>query len=276
VPAPPPRALTAYWHDVRDSTPVSREEEAELVRRARGGDDAALQALVVANLRFVVQVANEFRGTGAPLHELISDGNLGLMEAARRFDETLGFRFISYAVWWIRQTIRRSLRQRRRQVSAPSNRLDDMKIVEDTRSRLTHRLGRTPTDREVADETGFTTLRVRRALEVSAPEVPLDALHAPEEFVDGIGLEQSPAEPADLDVELGEERDIVGRCLGILDERQREILRRHYGFDGEPMTLEAIGQRMGLTRERIRQLRNEALGRIRDRFGTVLHEISVN
>lgn len=271
-----PRVLSAYWRDIRTSAPISREEESLLVQRARSGDDTAMQELVSANLRFVVSVAHEFRGTGQPLCELISDGNLGLIEAARRFDETRGFRFISYAVWWIRQTIRRSLMQRRRMVSAPTNRLEDMKVVEETRSLLTHQLGRIPSDMEIAEHLGYTPIRVRRALDVSTPEVRLDAVDG-NEGIDLLARIVAHETPADHLVEVQQTHGMLAQCFDILDSREREIIRCHYGFDGaEPMTLEAIGQRLGLTRERIRQLRNGALARIRDRFGSALHEVSQN
>jgi RNA polymerase primary sigma factor len=274
----PSRVLDTYWHDIRDCTPVSQEEEVALVRRAKAGDSEALGQLASANLRFVVSVARDFQGAGQPLSELISDGNLGLMEAALRFDEERGFRFITYAVWWIRQSILRSTAVRRRMVTAPSNRVEDLKLVETVLSRMTHALGRTPTDAEISAETGFTQIRVRRALEVASPELRLDrALYGDEEATDVLSCFATAEPSADQELETAEAGSLVSHCFDILDDREREIMRCHYGFDGfDPMTLEAIGQRLGLTRERIRQLRNIALERIRERFGVALHDVSRN
>lgn len=274
----PSRVLDTYWHDIRDCTPISPEEEVALVRRAREGDDEALRELVSANVRFVVSVAREFQASGQPLSELISDGNMGLMEAALRFDEERGFRFITYAVWWIRQSILRSTTRRRRMVTAPSNRLEDLKTVDGVVARMTQELGRIPTDAEIAAEAGYTQIRVRRALEVAAPEVRLDrALYPGDEDTDVLSLYAAPDPPVDEQLETSEQGDFVQDCLTILDERERQIIRCHYGFDGfPPMTLEAIGQRLGLTRERIRQLRNGALERMREHFGTALFEMSRN
>lgn len=274
----PSRVLDTYWHDIRDCTPITHEEEIALVQQARDGDDDALKQLVSANVRFVVSVAREFQASGQPLSELISDGNVGLMEAALRFDEKRGFRFITYAVWWIRQSILRSTTGRRRMVTAPSNRLEDLKTVEFVQARMTQEFGRQPTDAEMAARTGFTQLRVRRALDVAAPEVRLDrTLYAGEDDVDVLSLFATSDAPVDADLELREQGDVVRQCLEILDDREREIIRCHFGFDGfEPMTLEAIGQRLGLTRERIRQLRNQALGRMREHFGPALLDVSRN
>jgi RNA polymerase primary sigma factor len=226
----------------------------------------------------VVSVAREFQASGQPLSELISDGNMGLMEAELRFDEERDFRFITYAVWWIRQSILRSTTRRRRMVTAPSNRLEDLKTVDGVVARMTQELGRIPTDAEIAAEAGYTQIRVRRALELAAPEVRLDrALYPGDQDTDVLSLYAAQDPPVDEQLETSERGDFVQDCLAILDERERQIIRCHYGFDGfPPMTLEAIGQRLGLTRERIRQLRNGALERMRERFGTALFEMSRN
>jgi RNA polymerase primary sigma factor len=278
VPEAASTLLSAYWQDIRQCDPISREEEVDLVRRAREGDDSAMAQLVRANLRFVVSVAKEFRGTGQPLHELISDGNLGLLEAARRFDERRGFKFITYAVWWIRQSIRKSLSERRRTVAAPTNRIADLKTVERGQYRLAQQLGRTPSLFEIAAEVGFSTQRVQRALELSVAEIHLDrSLYADDDDTSVSSLFEADLPAADDLTEEHEANDTVHRCLQSLDARQREILRRYYGFDGcKPMTLEEIGHIFGLTRERIRQLRDQGLTRLRDEFGETLFELSHN
>ncbi len=278
MPATRSALLDSYWKDIRHCEPLSREQEVELVRRARAGDGDAMRELIAANVRFVVAVAREFRGTGCPMNELISDGNLGLVEAARRFDETRGFKFITYAVWWIRQSIRRSLAERRGTVMAPSNRIADLKQVERARLQLSQSLGRTPTAFELADETGFSTRRVYRALEVAIPDVHLDrSLYSDDEDTSVSSLFESKDPAADCKVEEHEEKNLVERCLSTLGSREREIIRRYYGFDDcEPMTLEEIGRTFGLTRERIRQLRDHGLTQLRARFGDVLQELSRN
>ncbi len=271
-------ALNSYWRDIQHCAPVSREEEANLVRQAREGDDDALARLISANLRFVVSVAKEFRATGQPLNELISDGNVGLLEAARRFDERRGFKFITYAVWWIRQSILRALAERRRTVSAPSNRLADLKDVERSQLRLSQKLGRDPSLFEIYDDVGYSTQRVLRAMEVSAPDVHLDrSLYDNEEDPAVSSLFETDEPPPETVAEEHEFVDTIDRCLEILDGREREIIRRYYGFDGcLPMTLEQIGQTLGLTRERIRQLRDRGLAKLRHEHGDVLAELSHN
>lgn len=278
MPAARSALLESYWKDIGNCEPLSREQEVELVQRARAGDTGAMGELVAANVRFVVAVARGFRGTGCPMNELISDGNLGLVEAARRFDETRGFKFITYAVWWIRQSIRRSLAERRGTVRAPSNRVADLKQVDRARLRLAQTLSRNPTDFELADATGFPLRRVQRALEVGVADVHLDrSLYGDDDDTTVFSLFQSEDPAADVETETHEESDMVERCLSTLSPREREIIRRYYGFDNcEPMTLEEIGDTFGLTRERIRQLRDQGLTKLRDRFGDVLGELSHN
>ncbi len=273
-----PALLDSYWKDIRHCVPVSRKQEIDLVRRARDGDGGAMHDLITANVRFVVAVAREFRGTGCPMNELISDGNVGLMEAARRFDETRGNKFITYAVWWIRQSIRRSFAERHGTVTAPSNRVADLRHVERVRQRLSQALGRTPDDFELTREAGFSTRRVQRALEVGIPEVHLDrSLYSDDEEKSVASLFESDDAPTDSVTEEHEEEEAVERCLNTLGPRESEIIRRYYGFgDFEPMTLEQIGYTFGLTRERIRQLRNIGLTHLRDRCGDVLFELSHN
>ncbi|MFH1570035.1 MAG: RNA polymerase sigma factor RpoD/SigA [Gemmatimonadota bacterium] len=267
--------LDSYWHDIRNCEPISREEEVALVRRARRGDQEAMNRLVSCNLRFVVTIAKEYRDSGQPLSELISDGNLGLLEAAKRFDENRGFKFITYAVWWIRQSIQRALADRKRTVPAPSNRIADLKSVERTEGQLAQELGRSPTVFELSDEVGFSAERISRAREAGSSDLYLDRALYDEEDTPVMSLfetsEKAPAAAA-------EETDLVStvdRCLGTLDDRERQIIRWYYGFDGhEPMTLEEIGDAWGLTRERIRQLRDRGLDKLRDHFGDVLVELS--
>ena len=169
--------LDSYWHDIRKCEPVSRQEEVTLVKRARAGDQQAMNQLISANLRFVVTIAKDYRDTGQPLSELISDGNLGLMEAAKRFDEDRGFKFITYAVWWIRQSIQRALADRKRTVPAPSNRLADLKSVERKEGEMSQELGRPPSIFELAREVGFSAERLSRAREAGSSDMYLDPFY---------------------------------------------------------------------------------------------------
>ena len=269
--------LESYWHDIRECEPISREQEVSLVKRAKAGDRQAMNRLISANLRFVVTIAKEYRDTGQPLSELISDGNLGLMEAARRFDEDRGFKFITYAVWWIRQSIQRALAHRKRTVPAPSNRLADLKSVERKEGELSQELGRSPTVFELSREVGFSAARIWRAKETGSSDLYLDRSLYDEEDTPVLSLFASSEKPPH---EVAEESDLVNtvdRCLEALDVRERQIIRWYYGFGGhQPMTLEEIGHMWGLTRERIRQLRDRGLGKLRDQFGDLLVELSRN
>jgi len=212
--------LDSYWHDIRQCEPVSRREEVSLVKRAKAGDQQAMNHLISANLRFVVTIAKEYRDTGQPLSELISDGNLGLMEAAKRFDEDRGFKFITYAVWWIRQSIQRALADRKRTVPAPSNRLADLKSVVRKEGELSQALGRAPTVFELAREVGFSSQRLSRARESGSSDLYLDRSLFDEEDATLLSLfESSEKRPH----EVAEEIDLVStvdRCLESLDVRE--------------------------------------------------------
>jgi len=269
--------LDSYWHDIKTCEPISREEEYNLVKSAKGGDEGAMNQLISANLRFVVTIAKEYRDTGQPLSELISDGNLGLMEAAKRFDEDRGFKFITYAVWWIRQSIQRALAERKRTVPAPSNRLADLKSVERKEGELSQELGRSPTVDEVSREVGFSTQRIVRAKQAASPDLYLDRSLYEEEDATVLSLfESGEKQPQQVTEESDLER-AVDRCLDTLNARERQIIRWYYGFGGhEPMTLEEIGDMWGLTRERIRQLRDRGLEKLRAQFGDLLVELSHN
>jgi RNA polymerase primary sigma factor len=272
-------SLDAYWEDIKDCEPVSREHELELVGRVREGDTEALDELVTSNLRFVVSIAKEYGGRGQPLGELISDGNLGLIEAVRRFDETRGFKLITYAVWWIRQAIQKGTTQRRNTVPPPTNRMADWNIVQRAEARLCQELGRVPTDAEVAERAGFNVPRVDRAREVSAIQVRLDRpVNAESDEAEPLGsclVTEAAVASDEMDRDMIE--SVVNGSLSVLDDREYKIIRWYFGFDGhESMTLEAIGGLMGLTRERIRQLRDRALRKLRACFNLPYAEFSPN
>ena len=258
-------ALRRYFQDIEDSQPLSREREVELAERITRGDMEARDELVQANLRFVVDVARQYQNRGLTMAELVSAGNMGLMKAADRFDGERGFKFISYAVWWIRQSIMQTLTDQTRTVRVPVTRQNMMRDI----SRATRHLGgdhRDVTVAEIAEQLGVAEAEVLETMLKGKPETSLDRTF--EEGDDRNLLSTLADESADLADDAVSERDCRAQIEGVLstlDERERYIVRCYYGLDGEePLTLEQIGRSMGLTRERVRQLKERALGRLRD------------
>jgi len=258
--------VEAYWRDVEHYDLLTQEEEIELSRRARNGDEEARQRLVTANLRFVVSVAREYTGRGLSLMELISEGNMGLLEAVRRFDESRGFKFITYAVWWIRQSILKALAQVGKVRRAPASRLNDLRRIERGSEALSQRLGRVPTLEELVEDLSISQERACNALEVARQDLSLDAP------LYGDGEESLAAffaaEDADVEKEFEEKglAEMLRECMEVLNERERQIICSYFGLEGHnPVTLEQIGTVLGLTRERIRQLRDKALSKMRRR-----------
>ena len=269
--------MAAYWRDIERFEPLSRQQEINLVRRARAGDGQATEDLVTANLRFVVTVAKRYTNYGIPFVELIAEGNSGLLEAVRRFDESRGFKFITYAVWWIRQAILKALAEQSRIARPPMSQVTDLQKVERTSSLLTQQLGRTPSAEEIAHHTRMSLERTRNALELDQSDLSLDAPVFPDEQ-DSLQTFLAADQPG-LDEQLDQRAltETVHRSLDVLDERERLIVRSYFGLDGrQPMTLEEIGHVLELTRERIRQLRDRALQKVRAEYGETLLELSAN
>ena len=269
--------MKIYWRDIGHCEPLSREEELELVKRTKAGDEEAMQKLVAANLRFVVSVAREYTGSGLPLIELISEGNMGLIEAVPRFDETRGLKFITYAVWWIRQAIFKALDRTGKDVRPPVNHVYDLKKVERQTVALSQELGRDPTFEEIVENTGIGRDRVRNALAVSRREISLDVPAYPNE--EESLMSAFPAAGTDVEEEFEKATlaEILQNCLATLDERECQIICSYFGIGGrESMSLEKIGVALGLTRERIRQLRDRALGKMRVQYGEQLLDFSRN
>ena len=257
--------LRRYFHDIEDSRPLSREREVELAERITGGDMEARDELVQANLRFVVDVARQYQNRGLTMAELVSAGNMGLMKAADRFDGERGFKFISYAVWWIRQSIMQTLTDQTRTVRVPVTRQNMMRDI----SRATQHLGgdhRDVTVGEIAERLGVAEAEVLETMLKGKPEASLDRTF--EEGDDRNLLSTIPDESNGLPDDCVSEQDSRAQIEGVLatlDDRERYIVRCYYGLDGEePLTLERIGGSMGLTRERVRQLKERALSRLRD------------
>lgn len=257
-------SLEIYLKEIRRTDLLTPEEEVELAKRIKSGDRTALDELVQANLRFVVSVARSYSGRGLPLADLINEGNVGLIKAAERFDEERGFRFISYAIWWIRQAILQALSEQTRVVRVPVNRVGKASKIERTAAGLVQELGREPTTEEIAREMELTEDDVAEHRKYVNRPVSLDAPASDEgETTLGSLLEDDDAAPPDQKVvELDLGRDLR-RALGTLDGREQKILRDYFGMEtGEGTTLEAIGKDLGLTRERVRQLKERAIRKL--------------
>ncbi len=270
-------SLHMYWRDISHCEPLSRQDEVSLMKRIHEGDDGAMQKLVAANLRFVVSVARDYARSDIPLGELISAGNMGLLRAVSTFDETRGLKFITYAVWWIRQGICKAMDQVSRDVRRPSNQLLDMKRIEGETRRLEQELGRPPSAEELVEQTGYLPSRVRNALESSWGEVSLDVPASPSQEDVPLNLLPTEDESVDEDYERSELQELLRASMAALDARERQVLRTYFGFDGhEAMSLERIGDGLGLTRERVRQIRDSALHKMRARHGSALVEFCRN
>jgi RNA polymerase primary sigma factor len=257
--------LRPYLDAISRSCTLTNEEEAVLARRIRRGDHEALTHLVRANLRFVINVARNYQGQGLPLADLINEGNIGMMRAARRFDERKNFRFITYAVWWVRQAILRALADQGRSVKLPLNRVGAFHRIVRMQSRLEQRFGRQPNTSEVAEALKVKQRDVADTLAAGAPSISLDT---PAQEDDGNCLMDCLADDTaklpDNELERRSFRESLLQYLNMLERRERQILILYYGMDGEePYSLEEIGHRLRLTRERARQLKQRALNRLR-------------
>ncbi|MDQ7065202.1 MAG: RNA polymerase sigma factor RpoD/SigA [candidate division KSB1 bacterium] len=261
------QSIEKYLEEIGNYSPLSPEEEIELARRIRQGDTEALDKLVKANLRFVISVAKEYQGQGLPLQDLISEGNLGLIKAAQRFDETRGFKFISYAVWWIRQSILQALAEQSRVVRLPLNRVGAINKVGRTYEELEKRFGREPSMEEIAEEMEMTAYEVADVLKTSARHLSLDEPFKEEDgnsLLDVIASDRYS--PPDEDLMKESLQVEIDKVLSTLKPREAEIIRLYFGLDGDrPLTLEEIGEHFKLTRERVRQIKEKALRRLRHR-----------
>ncbi len=263
--ASPSGSLDQYLKEISAYPLIDREEEAELARRIRKGETAALEKLVNSNLRFVVSIAKKYQNQGVALSDLINEGNLGLIRAAQKFDETQGIKFISYAVWWIRQAILQCLAEQSRIVRVPLNRAGALHRIGKRSSALFQELGREPTVDELARELEISREEVERGLALSQSHLSLDAPLAPGEDVRLLDYlpDQFAADPDDSAYRKAL-RASVEEALSSLKERESKILRLYYGLDGnDPMTLDEIGGLLGITRERVRQIKEKALVRLR-------------
>jgi len=258
--------LDLYFQEVKAFPLLTREQECELARGIRGNDEAALHKLVNSNLRFVVSIAKEYAHYGVPLEDLINEGNLGLLKAAQRFDETRGYKFISYAVWWIRQSILAALANHSKIVRMPLNRARVLNQIKRAHSELQQKLRRKPTPEEIAVRLKLSVDEVKDTLPLMQDNFFLDDFVGNDEdstYLDF--LEDTRSRAPDAAVLSEDLSDSIERMLCDLKPREARVLRMYYGLGREhEMTLEEIGQVMGLTRERIRQIKEEAFAKVRN------------
>ena len=253
-----------YFKEIEGIEPLTAQEEAELSERIKRGDSDALERLVRANLRFVIIVARQYQGRGLPLGDLIGLGNAGLMKAAKKFDGTKGFKFISYAVWWIRQAIRQALGEQVRTIRLPVNRINMLYSIDRTSSRLAQELGRKPDADELASELNLSAEEISHMLQVSARVRSLDAFFGKEEDRSLLDMLEDESQPIPDEVAAAAcLHEAVEKVLSTLKDREAEVLRMYFGIDREPMILDEIGRKFNLTRERIRQIKERALQRLR-------------
>jgi RNA polymerase primary sigma factor len=259
-------SLDQYLKEISAYPLLRREDEVQLAGRIREGCEESLNKLVRSNLRFVVSVAKKYQNQGVALGDLINEGNLGLIRAAHKFDETKGIKFISYAVWWIRQAILQALAEQSRIVRVPLNRAGALHRIGRRSSTLLQELGREPTVEEIAEELDLTHEEVQRTLAISQTHLSLDAPLTPGE--DNRLLDYLPDQVSSGPDDETYERALaftIEEALGTLKEREARVLRLYFGLeDGkDPMTLEEIGALLGITRERVRQIKEKALIRLR-------------
>lgn len=259
-------SLEKYLHEISREGLITAEEEVELAKKIKAGDDAALDKMVRANLRFVVSVSKQYQNQGLSLPDLINEGNLGLIKAAQRFDETRGFKFISYAVWWIRQSILQAIAEQSRIVRLPLNQVGALNKMNKTFSRLEQNYEREPTIEEIAKELGVPEDKLSDVQKVSGRHVSMDApLPNAEENSLADLLVNKDAPLADFSLISESLRREIERSLSTLTDRERDVVRLFFGLGEHPhgLTLEEIGAKFDLTRERVRQIKEKAIRRLR-------------
>lgn len=259
-------SLDKYLQEIGRVDLISAEEEVELAQRIRQGDQAALERLTKANLRFVVSVSKQYQNQGLTLPDLINEGNLGLIKAAQRFDETRGFKFISYAVWWIRQSILQALAEQARIVRLPLNKIGSINKINKAFSRLEQQYERAPTPAELAEVLEMTIDEVKQSLANSGRHISMDAPLSDSEDSSSMYEVYSPADNPSPEDELMNKSLLmeIERSLHTLTIREADVIRLYFGLNGShPLTLEEIGERFDLTRERVRQIKEKALRRLK-------------
>ena len=257
-------SLDKYLQEIGHEELISAEEEVELARRIKTGDRKALEKLTKANLRFVVSVAKQYQNQGLSLPDLTNEGNIGLLKAAEKFDETRGFKFISYAVWWIRQSILQAIAEQGRVVRLPLNQVGSVNRINKVLSKFEQENERRPSVDEIADKTDLPHEKIEDVLKVNTRQVSVDAPMADGDGTSMIDFMQSDSDSS-TDEELLKEslRAEIASALSVLNDRERNVIEAFYGINQPECTMEEIGKKYGLTRERVRQIREKAIRRLK-------------
>ena len=258
-------SLDKYLQEIGKVELISAEEEVELAQRIKQGDKAALEKLTKANLRFVVSVSKQYQNQGLSLPDLINEGNLGLIKAAQRFDETRGFKFISYAVWWIRQSILQALAEQSRIVRLPLNKIGSINKINKAYAKLEQEYEREPNAEEIAEVLEITEAEVKESMKNAGRHISMDAPLIQDEdntMYDVLKSEEAPTPETELLYESL--RKDIDRAISTLTPREADVVRLYFGLNGShPMTLEEIGEKFDLTRERVRQIKEKAIRRLK-------------
>ncbi|MBO7082807.1 MAG: sigma-70 family RNA polymerase sigma factor [Bacteroidales bacterium] len=258
-------SLDKYLQEIGKVELISAEEEVELAQRIKQGDKAALEKLTKANLRFVVSVSKQYQNQGLSLPDLINEGNLGLIKAAQRFDETRGFKFISYAVWWIRQSILQALAEQSRIVRLPLNKIGSINKINKAYAKLEQEYEREPNAEEIAEVLEITEAEVKESMKNAGRHISMDAPLIQDEdntMYDVLKSEEAPTPETELLYESL--RKEIDRAISTLTPREADVVRLYFGLNGShPMTLEEIGEKFDLTRERVRQIKEKAIRRLK-------------
>jgi len=258
-------SLDTYLSDIAKEGLISPKEEVELAQRIKQGDDISLEKLVKANLRFVVSVAKQYQHQGLTLPDLINEGNVGLIKAAKRFDETRGFKFISYAVWWIRQSILQAIAEQSRLVRLPLNQIGSINRVLKEISKLEQKFERPPSPAEVAESLDITEDKVKEALRIASKHVSVDAPIIEDEDMSLLDILVPGGSDETDDTLIHESLSIeIQRSLSLLSAKEKDIINMFYGIGyKQPLTLDEISDKFGLTRERVRQIKEKAIKRLK-------------
>ena len=258
-------SLEKYLQEIGNVDLISAEEEVELAQRIKQGDKVALEKLTKANLRFVVSVSKQYQNQGLSLPDLINEGNLGLIKAAQRFDETRGFKFISYAVWWIRQSILQALAEQSRIVRLPLNKIGSINKINKAYAKLEQEFEREPNAEEIAEVLEITEAEVKESMKNAGRHISMDAPLIQDEdntMYDVLKSEEAPTPETELLYESL--RKEIDRAISTLTPREADVVRLYFGLNGShPMTLEEIGEKFDLTRERVRQIKEKAIRRLK-------------
>lgn len=270
------RSIEIYLKEIGELPTLTPEEERELIKKAKKGDKEAREKLIMAHLRFVVNMAKHYQGYGVPLADLINEGNMGLLKALERFDPKRKVRFLSYAIWWIRQAIMKALNEQSRLIRVSSERRAKLKKIKEKEMDLLQKLGKEPTFEEVAKELGLTPEEVKKAYDMVTSEVSLDSPIYPDNekrtLLDVLDQDALPSPE-----ETYEQAERIKKLRDLLEElppRDKRILNLYFGLeDGKPRTLEEIGRELGISRERVRQLKERALKTLRNKYGHLLKDL---